>query len=237
MSKYSVFIKGEAIDLCVPSRLAIEKDGWADWFNNLENTRFLDQGVFPNFIEDQYEFLNSLRDHSRLALPIKPKGIENVIGTVSLSTIKWVSRSAQIAIVIGRRDESTRGKLYALEAMSLMTVHGFETMGLDRIWAGQAYPGLNKWTKHLELLGYRTEAIMRKASVKGRMISDSVIISCLFENYKTIKKLRCNHFWLGAKQMKMLLDNMPDVGLAERLDSLMHEETKKYFEELKLSIS
>ena len=237
MSGYSVFIKGETIDLCVPSRLAIEKDGWADWLNDLENICFLDQGVFPNFVEDQYEFLDSLRDRSRLALLIKPKKIESVIGIVSLSNIKWVSRSAQIAIVIGRRDESTRGKLYALEAMARMTEHGFETLGLDRIWAGQAYPGLKKWTKHLELLGYRTEAVLRKAAVKGRMISDSVMISCLVGNYISIKKLRRGHFWLGVKRTKILLDNLPDKGFTERIDMLMRAEEEKYFKELKLTVS
>lgn len=234
MSGYSVFIRGETIDLCVPSRLAIERDGWADWFNDLENIRFLDQGVFPNFIEDQYEFLNSLRDRSRLALLIKPKDRKNVIGIVSLSTIKWVARSAQIAMVIGRRDESTRGKLHALEAMARMTEHGFETLGLDRVWAGQAYPGLKKWNKHLELLGYRTEAVMRKAFVKGRMVSDAVMISCLFENYREIRRLRNGRFWMGARAMKDLLDNMPADGLVERLDALIREETEKYFKELKL---
>ena len=234
MSEYSVFIEGETIDLCVPSRLAIERDGWADWFNNLENIRFLDHGVFPNFIEDQYEFLSSLRDRSRLALLIKPKEMDNVIGIVSLSTIKWVSRSAQIAIVIGKRDEFTRGKFYALEAMARMTEHAFETLGLDRLYAGQAYPGLKKWTKHLELLGYRTEAVMRKAFSKGRMVTDVVMISCLYETYQEIKNLRNGHYWLGKTSIEKLLNNMPADGLAERLDSIIQEETGKYFKELML---
>ena len=67
MSDYSVFIEGETIDLCVPSKLAIERDGWADWFNDLETTRFLGQGVYPNFKEDQYDFYESLRRRERLA--------------------------------------------------------------------------------------------------------------------------------------------------------------------------
>ncbi|MBW8725914.1 MAG: hypothetical protein JF625_12270, partial [Inquilinus limosus] len=38
--RYSVFIEGETLDLCVPSEQAIT-DGWADWFNDAKTTRWL----------------------------------------------------------------------------------------------------------------------------------------------------------------------------------------------------
>jgi RimJ/RimL family protein N-acetyltransferase len=97
---------------------------------------------------------------------------QKLCGVISLSTIK--ATSAQIALVIPGK---VPGKLIALEAMARMTEHGFNAMGLRRVWAGQAYPGLRAWGQRLETLGYRPEAIIREGFVKGHTISDSVYIS------------------------------------------------------------
>ena len=66
---YGVFLSGETVDLCVPTRQAIA-DGWADWFNNPEITRWLDQGPYPNHVEDQQAFLESIQKRSRFAVPV-----------------------------------------------------------------------------------------------------------------------------------------------------------------------
>lgn len=238
MEGYSVFIAGDTIDLCVPSTLAIERDGWADWFNDAENTRYLDQGVFPMFEEDQRAFLESLRSQVRLALLIRPKGSERAVGTISLSTIKWVARSAQVAIVLDRRAQITAlmehrsksgGNVYALEALSRVTAHGFETMGLDRIWAGQAYPALKKWGTQMELLGYRPEGVLRDACVKGRDVQDCVMMSCLYKNYRRLCDQRGGQLWAGEKAMTELRDKLPAKGFADVLDALIRDAARQYF--------
>lgn len=234
MSGYTVFIEGDIIDLCVPSRLAIEKDRWADWFNDAKTTQFLGQGIFPNFIEDQHDFYESLRRKKRIALLIKPKESDSVYGIVALSFINWQARNAQITIVLGRRDETTKGRLFALEAWARMTAHGFDILGMDRIYANQAYPGLKKFNKKLELLGFRTEGIIRNGFVKGRTVTDSVIISCMHDNYREIKELRGGQYWMGEERMKTLISQQPQKAFVERIDDVMREETEKYFSDLKL---
>lgn len=238
MEGYSVFIAGDTIDLCVPSTLAIERDGWADWFNDAENTRYLEQGVFPMFEEDQREFLESLRTRTRLALLIRPKGTERAVGTISLSTINWVARSAQVAIVFDRRAQiaalrehrdTSAGNLQALEALSRLTTHGFETMGLDRIWAGQAYPGLGKWGTQMELLGYRAEGVLREGSVKGRSVQDVVMMSCLHKNYRRLCEQRGGQLWAGETTMKELRDKLPAKGFADVVDALLRDAARQYF--------
>lgn len=232
--EYSVFISGETIDLCVPSRLAIERDEWADWFNNEKTTRFLLQGVYPNRIEDQLEFYDTLKEGRRFAVMIRPKGSSSVTGIISLSSINHIARSAQISLVI---NETYIGKLIALEAMARVTEHGFERMGLERIWAGQAFPGLATWNRMLELLGYRTEGVLRKGFIKGRNVSDSVLISCLFEDYVQIKELRDGHYWLGNAIMYRLVKALPKEGFADILSRLIEDAGKEYYAKLRYSES
>ena len=228
MSAYNVFISGETIDLCVPSKLAIEQDGWTNWFNDsvvCENTY---KGVFPHFESEQYEFLDSLKDKTRFVLMIKPKNLNKVIGVISLSSIEFERKSAQISIIIGDRT-TVIGNLFALEAMALVTEHGFEQLGFDRIWAGQAYPELSKWTKFLELLAYRTEGISRNAFVKGRRVGDIANIACLYRNFKKLKDERNGAFWPGNAEIKKLIRQLPKKGFIEQLNILMLNFERDYF--------
>lgn len=212
----------------MPSKLAIEEDGWTNWFNDsvvCENTY---RGVFPHFESEQYEFLDSLKDKTRFVLMIKPKNLNKVIGVISLSSIEFERKSAQISIIIGDRT-TVIGSLFALEAMALVTEHGFEQLGFDRIWAGQAYPELSKWTKFLEPLAYRTEGISRNAFVKGRRVSDIANIACLYRNYKKLKDERNGAFWPGNAEIKKLIRQLPKKGFIEQLNILMLNFERDYF--------
>ncbi|HEY7809922.1 MAG TPA: GNAT family N-acetyltransferase [Allosphingosinicella sp.] len=225
--KYVPFLKGELIDLCVPSKAALD-DGWADWFNDAETTHFLDQGVFPNTREQQEEFYRALPGGSRVSLLVCDKTGNQLWGTISLSSLNWVARSAQIAMVLPRNDG--RPALAALEAMARLSEHGFSLMGLERIWAGQSYPGLAKWNQRLELLGYFTEGVLRGAVAKGRRVSDSVAISVLYADYAAIVARR--DYWPGEATMQRLVKALPESPLAERLSRAIAEEQSRARREL-----
>jgi hypothetical protein len=117
--------------------------------------------------------------------------------------------------------------------MAIMTEHGFEKIGLERIYAGQAFPSLKNWNKRLELLGYRSEGIMRKAFIKGHWVSDTVSLSVIFQDYIKIKELRNGQYWLGEKRMNELIDALPTEGFAEILNSLIEKAQDEYFSKLK----
>jgi len=120
-----VFISGETIDLSSPIRADAGGDVWFEWFNDGTTTKYLDQGVYPNSREKQVDFYDSLiRDPPRLALMIREKGAGDVVGIVSLSSIDFRLRKAQIALVKGRKTQHP--KFHALEAMARMTEHAFE---------------------------------------------------------------------------------------------------------------
>lgn len=223
-NRHEVFIAGETTDLCVPSDLAIEQ-GWGRWFNDPKTTRHLGHGVFPNDDTMQREFLGSIRDRSRFALMICSKGGEKLYGVISLSTIDWVARSAQIALVVGESLPSR--KLMQLEAMALVTDHAFEKMGMRRVWAGQAYPALSTWTSYLELIGYMVEGVHRDGFAKGRAASKTVSISCALKDYEAIVQRR-GALWPGNEKMLALIKARPKVGLADKLAGIIAAEQESH---------
>jgi RimJ/RimL family protein N-acetyltransferase len=240
---YSVFIPGETVDLCVPSIVAVERDGWADWFNDAGTTHSLDQGVWPVTLEQQREFYHSLRaDRTRLVLLICSKSDRDVtaraLGVVSLSQINLMRRSAEIALVLpSRAERPSKGELpllRGLEAMALMTQHGFERLGLERIGAGQVFPFQRGFNRKLELLGYWTEGVLRHAFAKGRNHYDVFKIACLHERYEKIVQLREGKLWPGNAAMHELIKELPKTSFAdmvkERLDGL----EQHYFDSLRL---
>ena len=227
--RHRIFLRGENVDLCVPSEQAIE-DGWADWFNDAESTTWLQHGVFPNHLSDQQAFLEQIRARQRFAVMICDKGGSRLYGVISLLGIDWLSRSAQIALVVGNKPPAR--KLVALEAMALVTEHAFLRMGLDRVWAGQAFPGLKGWNERLEWLGYRTEGVLRHGFAKGRHVTSSVMISCLYDDYARLVALRDGKYWPGCESMLALIRSRPETGLASRLAKAIEAEHETYLDEL-----
>ena len=57
--KLDIFIKGEKIDLCIPTREFALNSKWYSWFNDPKINTFLEQGVFPNSPTQQLEFFES----------------------------------------------------------------------------------------------------------------------------------------------------------------------------------
>ena len=73
MKKLEVFISGETIDLCTPTREFAQKSKWYTWFNNPEITRYLgERGEYRNTPALQEKFFLS-EPKKRLLLIITTK--------------------------------------------------------------------------------------------------------------------------------------------------------------------
>jgi len=214
-------------------REEISKSGWFSWFNDLTVTQYLDQGIYPNTPESQLKYLEqALEDTSRIMLLVRPKGASQAVGVVSLSSINYRKRKAEIAIVIGSYSKGRN--LYAIEAMARMTEHAFERVGMRCILGGQTWPNLKRWQQRLELLGYRCDGILRKTAVKGYHERDGAFITCLLEDYLKIKELRNGIYWPGEEKMNELITSLPKIGYGELLSAFLKESQEEYFGKLKL---
>jgi RimJ/RimL family protein N-acetyltransferase len=223
--KLDIFIPGETIDLCIPTREYAEKSDWYSWFNDPEINRYLDHGLFPNTLESQIEFYD-LQRKKRLLLIISNK--KQNIGVISLSDIDYLKRSASVALVVNVKKDINYSPLNALESIARITEHGFITMGLERITAGQ-HEKLSGWQQRMELLGYRVEGVLRKAVVKGRNIADGISIAANYEDYTKIISYR-GKYWDSADNMIKRIQNLPKEKFVNILMNFMSLESYKYYE-------
>ena len=105
---------------------------WHEWFSDEETTKYLAgaglERVWPNTKERQLDFLKSLEDKNRLVLSIVTIEDDKFIGVVSLSSINWIHRYADPAIVIGEK-EYHKGT-YAIDALNLIHKVAFIRLNL-----------------------------------------------------------------------------------------------------------
>lgn len=211
----NVFISGEKIDLCVP--VESDYEVWASWFNSQKITMFLEQGKFPQTRKMQVDFFENATSNGRFLAVIKNKK-SNLLGVISLSDINYEKLSCQVALVcpIISRDAPLAG----LEAMALVSEHAFERLGMTRVWAGQAYPGLKKWTHKLEVIGYKSEGFARNKFKHGVHVSDAVNIAIVKNDYLKICSRRNGKLWPGESIVKkMIKEYCKSESLADKLSS------------------
>ena len=226
--KLNVFISGEIIDLCVPTREFAEKSDWDSWFNDPKITRYLEQGVFPNSPGFQVDFLEK-QQKERLLLIISNR--KEYLGVVSLSSIDFFKKRAQVALVMNSASDVLKSPLISLEALARITEHGFQTMGLNRIAGGQHINLSAGWGQRMELFGYRVEGINRHSFVKGREIADGVWVAAVYEDYMKIKSIR-GEYWDSAAKMEERIKKLSKNKFIDGLQAFMNEKGESYYENI-----
>lgn len=193
------FIRGETIDLHAISEESIPE--WASWFNDPAITRHLPQGLFPNTNEDQQRFLSRALEVGRFLAHVRTKK-GRLVGVVSLSDIDHHKRSCQMAAVMPIKDDSA--PLATQEAICLITEHAFHALDLDRVWAGQVFPGNVRWSQALELIGYTTEGIHRTVGRCDRESFDTVTLAITYKDFQRLAARRGGTLWPGERAMNQM---------------------------------
>lgn len=232
---YDVFLSGELVDLVVPNAHAIHTDRWYAWLNDQELTRNMEQGMYPKTAQTQEAFLAELlASPSRLALMIKPKDEDAVVGICSFSKISHLTRQADFAMVVARRTGSFKSAFFGMEAKCLMTEHAFETLGLERINSYQSI-ALKDWQRWQILFGYKMEGIMRKAFRKGHNAYDLMVSGCLLDDYLALKGLRGGKLWPGQERIMALIRDLPKESLEEKLQAALSTTIEQHYDSLRLA--
>lgn len=187
MNKKRYFLEGQAIYLRAPDIQADIMEGeWHQWFNDPQTTRFLSHGIYPVSREEEADLIRTeMKDPTSLILAIVASENDRLTGVISLKSIDFLNHTAEIAIVTGRRPVLGG----ALEAMALLTKHGFERLNLMRIYAGQ-HEGLWQWVNSLELIGYRLEGYQENAGIRGSEPFGSVSMSVTADRFRELEAAR-----------------------------------------------
>ena len=219
----NVFLAGESIDLCVPEEEDFAE--WATWFNDQGTTQFLEQGKYPNTTQDQREFYESSIKAGRFLTLIKSKD-EELLGVISLSDIDFEKKKCQVSYVCPKRTSKTL--LAPLEALSLVTEHAFLRLGMEKVWAGHAFPGLLKWVQKTEILGYKTDGVFPNDFCHGLTVSNAVRTSITKNRFLVLYEKRGNSLWPGDDIARKILFKIKNTeSLAEKvslaIQSIHHE--------------
>lgn len=232
---YDVFLAGDLVDLVVPNARAIHTDGWYAWLNDQALTRNMEQGMYPKTAQTQEAYLAELlATPSRLALMIKPKEEDAVVGICSFSKISHLTRQADFAMVVARRTASFKSTFFGMEAKCLMTEHAFETLGLERINSYQS-TALKDWQRWQILFGYKMEGIMRKAFRKGYRSYDLMVSGCLLEDYLALKALRGGRLWPGQEKIMALIRGLPKESLEEKLQATLAATIDEHYAQIRFT--
>ena len=166
MLKKDIFLQGHTIYL----RALNEQDilgNYSIWLNDLEITKDNSHGRFPMTVEKLLNFVQ-MSTHSNTSLVMAVVNTENDdhIGNISLQSINWIDRNAEIAFLLGEKSYWGKGRM--LEAGKLIIKHGFNSLNLHRIYCGTSSQniGMQKLAEKLEMTieGIRKEALFNNGT-------------------------------------------------------------------------
>lgn len=145
LSASNIFLLGDRVYLR-PLEIKDCEGDYPSWLNNRDVTRYNSHGKFPYTKNQAISFVETLQgSHTNITLAIVDKKTDKHIGNISLQNIDWITRSAELAILIG--DSTFFGHGIGYEASKLITEHGFRTLNLQRIYCGTSAD--NKAMQHL----------------------------------------------------------------------------------------
>jgi RimJ/RimL family protein N-acetyltransferase len=101
------------------------------------------------------------------------------IGVAGLTSIDRHNRSAEFSLYIAPEHQK---KAYGAKALELLLYHGFEDMGLNRIW-GEVFAG-NPAMHMFQKLGFKAEGCLRDTYWKHGEFIDSHMISMLAREFR-----------------------------------------------------
>lgn len=144
--------------LLAPLRAQDASEAYLGWLNDPQVLRYRGPKAFPSTMEDLQRYLGSLPARGDLALAIRLREDGRHIGNITLNSILWVHRSAELSMMIGARD--VWGRKLGQEAIVAIVRHAFANMGLHRVWAESPNPAFNGAVR---ALGWTREGTKRQA--------------------------------------------------------------------------
>lgn len=180
-SHYGYLYKGLKVGLR-PLSLDDLNGNYLCWFNDYEIMQYSSNGIFHNTLPKFQRYIESLcDDKTKLVWAIDDLQSKQHIGNLSLQSIDYINRSAELAIIIG--EKSFWGKGCASEAANLALKHAFERLNMNRIHCGTALS--NESMCHLaESLGMKQEGQKRHALFLNGIYVDAVLYAILQNEYR-----------------------------------------------------
>ena len=179
--KFNVFIKGKNVDLVVLDEEAVEKTDWFNWFNDEENTEYMQQHYYPNTRAKQLAFYKSEIENNpkKLQVGIFHNEDKVLIGVISLNNIDYLHRNCSTGTIIGIK--KYRKVIYFLEAYKLLIKHAFEQLNINKISDGSVSKDVADLL--IKTVGYKLEGVRRNELYMNGKYVDLYLIGLLKEEF------------------------------------------------------
>jgi RimJ/RimL family protein N-acetyltransferase len=176
-----IFLKGESVYL----RMITEDDlteKYRDWFNDEEVTQYNSHHRFPNYDENMREyFKNVISSRENIVLAICDTSTEEHVGNIALENINLIDRSAELAIIIGEKNQ--QGKGVGKQACALLLKHAFEQLDLHRVYCATSDKNIGM-QRLAGALGFKEEGRSREAQFKNGVFNDFIHYGILRSEWK-----------------------------------------------------
>ena len=176
IDKNLLFYKGKYINLKVLDDTDINNSEWVGWFNNQYSCNYNLHHYFPNSYENEKSILDSLegnKNHIQLGV-INKKIPDSICGVISLNSINYIHRNANISAMIGDRN-AQKNPMILIESYSFLLKHAFDQLGLNKITDATMHPNAYQFLK--KYFNFEKEGVYKKHVFKNGKFQDLTIIA------------------------------------------------------------
>ncbi len=153
-----IFIETENLNLRVPSKDNLNQ--WSEWINSPKIRGTVSSTLIPKTLEMQWDWIQSeLNSKTRILLEIFNKKDNLFLGVVSLSTIDYVNRSAQIS-TISPIKKTANNRYCVYEARRAILKYAFEELSINKVYGRTLYPENKSYMIKNMCLGFEIEGII-----------------------------------------------------------------------------
>lgn len=153
-----IFIETENLNLKVPSKTNLSK--WSQWINSPILRSTISSNSIPQTIEMQWDWIeNELKSKKRILLEICNKVDDTFLGVLSLSSIDYKKRSAQIA-TISPFQKNKKNTYCVYESRRAILNYAFNELSLNKVYGAMYYPENKSFMVNNMCLGFEIEGII-----------------------------------------------------------------------------
>jgi RimJ/RimL family protein N-acetyltransferase len=139
--------------------------------------RYINLDVDYNWYED---YMRNRSNNVRCAI-VETKEVDCILGMVSLTNINYINQCAIFHIMIGNRNNRSKGIGYF--ATKEILNHAFNNMNLNRIELGVLEDN-NHAIKLYEKVGFKQEGIKRKSTYKNGKFLNMIVMAILKDEFQ-----------------------------------------------------
>jgi RimJ/RimL family protein N-acetyltransferase len=155
------------------------------WVNDRAIVHYLAWAVFPQTQRETERFVEAQMtdaDPQNRAFVIALRKSEECIGTIGCHNIDWRSRSAELGVVIGRREYV--GKGFGTEATRLLLGFCFDELNLHRVFL-RVFDFNQRAIRSYLKCGFREEGRLRQAFFRDGRYHDIVLMGLLEDEFRS----------------------------------------------------